>query len=312
MGGPYNFKRFKTVSSTARCPAPLFFSPKGCVLTSPFCISAHIFAREPLAFGHLRAVAEAGFHRLELWAMTPHFDVAEGPALSRLKEWLDALSLEAVSFHAPFYRDLERARAGEWLSFAHPDPAHRREAVARTETAMRALGGLGARVAVLHPGGPPPSGSEDTRENFRESVEALLPLAEKADMVLAIENIPSPLGRPEAVAQFVEGCAHPRVRACLDTGHALLTEGARTAAAFRRLAPLAAAIHLHDNDGEHDGHLIPGEGVLPWNALWESLEEAGFSGPRSFEIRRKEEKTYSETLSCLAHAPGAYAEEGKI
>ncbi len=275
-------------------------------------VSAHLFAYEPLTFDHLRAVSEAGYARVELWAMIPNLPCADPGTVSRLEGWLKELSLEPASFHAPFYASLDQARAGRWLSLADMDPERRLEAINQTLASLVAMGGLGARIAILHPSAPGAAGATDHPDGFRQSIERLIPVAEHLDMTLAIENIPGPLGKPEAVAQFVEGCAHPRVRACLDTGHALLTEGARTAAAFRRLAPLAAAVHLHDNDGKQDGHLIPGEGALPWNALWESLEESGFSGPRSFEIRRKEEKTYSETLSCLAHVPGAYAEEGKI
>ncbi|MEE9275311.1 MAG: sugar phosphate isomerase/epimerase family protein [bacterium] len=271
-------------------------------MTPSYAVSAHLFAYEPLAFEHLRAAAEAGFARVELWAMAPHFDIADEAALARLKGWLEAASLEAVSFHAPFYAHLDEARAGRWLSLADPAPAARRRALERTEAAMRAFAGLGARIAVLHPCAPGAAAEADPAGPLRESIETLLPLAEALGLRLALENIPAPFGRAEPLAAFVEEISHPRLGVCLDAGHAYLSEGEGAGAAFRRLAPLAIAAHLHDNDGERDAHLPPGEGGAPWDILWEAFESAGYAGPLAFELRRREGVSYAETLSALGES----------
>ncbi len=278
-------------------------------MTPSHSLSAHLFAQEPLAFEHLRETARAGFRQVELWAMTPHLDLGDPGSLSRLKGWLADLAVATASFHAPFYADLAEARAGRWLSLARPDPASRRDALARTEAAMRPMADLGARVAVLHPCAPGPAGGGDTREALRESLEALLPLAERLGLTLALENIPAPLGRPAPLAGLIEALGHPRLRICLDAGHAHLTEGEAAGAAFGRLAPLAAALHLHDNDGGQDAHLLPGEGAIRWPALLEALEGAGFRGPLTYEIRRREGESYPETLAALARA-AAWLSEG--
>ena len=262
-----------------------------------FSLSAHLFAYEPLSLEHLSEAAEAGFRRVELWAMTPHLDVGDARALADLKGWLRGLSLVPGSFHAPFYAGLPEARAGRFLSLAHPDPAARADALARTEAAMRAMRETGARLAVLHPGGGP----KDTRENLQASLERLLPLAEALDVTLALENIPGPLGRPGDLAAFLGRMGHPRLRACLDAGHARLTEGDGASAAFARLAPFCAATHIHDNDGRRDEHLIPGEGGLDWDAFRGALEAARYGGALTFEVKRREE-TYRETLACLARS----------
>ena len=71
---------------------------------------------------------------------------------------------------------------------------------------------------------------------------------------------------------------------------------------------MAAATHLHDNDGDSDGHLIPGEGKATFPALWDALEEAGYEGPLTFELRRRENGSYADLLSELGRAatlPGA-------
>lgn len=262
-----------------------------------FSLSAHLFAYETLDFDHLRGAAEAGFRRVELWAMAPHLDVGDAAACARLKGWLRTLSLAPASFHAPFYADLAEARAGRFLSLAHPDPAEREDALARTGAAMRAMADLGSRLAVLHPCG----GAGDTWENLEASLARLLPLAETLGLTLALENIPAPLGRPGGLAAFLGRMGHPRLRACLDAGHARMTEGEGAPAAFARLAPFCAATHIHDNDGRRDEHLIPGEGGVDWDAFTGALGAARYGGALTFEIKSREEP-YRETLGRLARS----------
>ncbi|MEK6711402.1 MAG: TIM barrel protein [Nitrospinota bacterium] len=266
-----------------------------------FSLSAHLFAYETLDFAHLREAAEAGFRRVELWAMTPHFDAGDAAALSNLKSWLKELSLAPATFHAPFYAGLAEARAGRWLSLAHPGEAARADALARTEASMRAMREAGAGVAVLHPCAPGQAGAGDTWEALQASLERLLALAERLDLTLAVENIPAPLGRPAGLAAFLGRMNHPRLRACLDAGHARLTEGEDAPAAFARLAPLCAATHIHDNDGRRDEHLIPGEGGVDWSAFRGALEAAHYGGALTFEIKRREEPRRA-TLARLAQA----------
>ncbi len=266
-----------------------------------YTLSAHLFAYEALRFEHLKEAADAGFSKIELWAMTPNFDVGDEAKLDALKNWLADLSLTASSFHAPFYADLSEARQGRWLSLADPDAGARAEALQKTTSALRAFRPLGARIAVLHPSAPGRAGDGDTYEALEASIERLLPVAEETDAVLALENIPSALGCAEPLADFVSRIDHPRLRICIDTGHALITEGENTKNAVARLAPLCAATHLHDNDGRNDTHQIPGEGAFEWPSFFAALDAQGYAGTLALELRRKDEP-YAETLATAARA----------
>ena len=266
-----------------------------------YALSAHLFAYEPLRFEHLKEAADAGFRKIELWAMTPNFDVSDIAKLKTLQDWLADLSLEAPSFHAPFYADLSEARKGRWLSLAATDKHAREAAIEKTIQALRAFRPLGARVAVIHPSAPGKAGHGDIYEALEESIARLLPVAEETDAVLALENIPSALGRAEPLAAFVERIDHPRLKICIDTGHALITEGENTRNGVERLAPLCAATHLHDNDGRNDAHLIPGEGAFEWPSFFTTLDAHRYSGTLALELRRKEEP-YARTLADAASA----------
>ena len=43
-------------------------------------------------------------------------------------------------------------------------------------------------------------------------------------------------------------------------------------------------IHLHDNHGEHDEHLLPGDGTLNWQNAMKGLKSSGYDGPLTLEI----------------------------
>ena len=264
-------------------------------------LSAHLFAYEPLRFEHLKAAAGAGFQKIELWAMTPHFDVGDKARLKTLKGWLADLCLTTSSFHAPFYANLAEARQGRWLSLSATDSDAREAAIQKTIQALHAFRPLGARVAVVHPSAPGKAGDPDSYEALEDSIARLLPVAEETDTVLALENIPSAMGRSEPLADFVSRIDHPRLKICIDTGHALITEGDKTKRAIERLAPFCVATHLHDNDGQSDAHLIPGEGAFEWPSFFTTLETHCYPGTLALELRKKEEP-YAETLSAAARA----------
>ncbi len=273
-------------------------------------LSAHLFAYEPLRFEHLKEAAEAGFQKIELWAMTPNFDVGDGARLKTLKGRLEDLSLATPSFHAPFYADLSEARKGRWLSLAAKEPDARKKALEKTTSALRAFRPLGARIVIIHPSAPGRAGDGDTYEALEESIALLLPVAEETDSVIAVENIPSALGRAEPLADFAQRIDHPRLKICIDTGHALITEGKNAPGAIERLAPFCVATHLHDNDGRSDAHLIPGEGAFVWTSFFTALDTQGYRGPLTLELRRKDEP-YAKTLAASARAIGALVSENK-
>ena len=171
--------------------------------------------------------------------MTPHFDAGDEARLKTLKSWTSDLSLSTSTFHAPFYADLGEARKGRWLSLAATDSGAREAAIQKTIQALRAFRPLGAEVAVVHPSAPGKAGDPDTYEALEASITQLLPVAEETKAVLALENIPSALGRAEPLADFVSRIDHPRLKTCIDTGHALITEGNKTTKSHRAAgAPL--------------------------------------------------------------------------
>jgi len=100
----------------------------------------------------------------------------------------------------------------------------------------------------------------------------LAPRAESLGLTIALEN--GMAGYAATTAELLSlaaECGSPAVGICYDSGHAHITEDA--AAALATLAPSVVTVHLHDNDGKEDQHLLPEEGTLDWRAVVAGLRE---------------------------------------
>lgn len=69
---------------------------------------------------------------------------------------------------------------------------------------------------------------------------------------------------------------------CLDTGHLNLLRKS-----FRTYVPILGkrikALHVHDNNGTADQHLMPYTGTLNWDHFCDTMHEIGYEGDLSFE-----------------------------
>ncbi|MBQ8600774.1 MAG: sugar phosphate isomerase/epimerase [Clostridia bacterium] len=74
---------------------------------------------------------------------------------------------------------------------------------------------------------------------------------------------------------------------CMDTGHT----NAATEAGYlsvpnmiRMFGSRIQALHLHDNNGFSDQHLIPGQGTVNWGETFKALQEIGYDGYYNYEL----------------------------
>ena len=91
--------------------------------------------------------------------------------------------------------------------------------------------------------------------------------------------------------------------ACVDTGHALLTGTAPEKFLSGMNAATLGALHLHDNDGKDDLHLLPTRGVIAWESVLTPLKKIGYRGDLTLEIMFFLERFTPEELPaalCLA------------
>jgi sugar phosphate isomerase/epimerase len=119
-----------------------------------------------------------------------------------------------------------------------------------------------------------------------EFFSRLCEVAKAHDTVICFENMPMlalSLSTPEQILRFVKEIDSPYMRVCLDTGHCAVF-GQSSADAVRLFGKeYLRALHVHDNDGKADRHMLPGEGVIDWDAFALALAEVGCECPVSLE-----------------------------
>jgi sugar phosphate isomerase/epimerase len=209
-------------------------------------------------------VAEAGFKSVVLGVQRGQLDL-------RVRE--DALEagliLERLGLQAPACHGLDTGPGG----LNDPDDEARTALVRAHAGLMANAAELGARTYVLHIGPLLPDEPRDASwERVRRCVDELAPRAEALGIALGLENgLPDYVMTNEELPAFVAEYGHPAVGICYDSGHAHVTGDAP--AVLAAFAPYVVTVHLHDNDGATDQHLIPGQGTMDWRPLVEALAQ---------------------------------------
>ena len=168
------------------------------------------------------------------------------------------------------------------------------------ERAIVMCGEAGCPVAVMHPyfrAGDP----DDTLEGNLRILERLIPLAERNDVRIALENVygetKTPGGervlldggcsRPEGILRVLNALDSDSVGACLDTGHANIFR-VDIAGAARAWGKKLIALHINGNAGK-DEHVIPYSmsgwcEEMDFHALSRALGETGYTGYYNLEL----------------------------
>ena len=129
-------------------------------------------------------------------------------------------------------------------------------------------------------------------KRFVENTQKVLEQCESSNVILALENVtPLPHGSDHLLLgdnitdfEFVfSNLDSPKVKFCLDTGHANLAEGVD--AYLNTFSHKLIAIHFHDNLGNDDSHLGVGDGNIDWSQFARNLSDKNFSGPLISECR---------------------------
>jgi sugar phosphate isomerase/epimerase len=148
----------------------------------------------------------------------------------------------------------------------------------------------GVRCGVIHPGGRPTSspGEADgaARRVHEARVRAFSSLCEHvrgSELTICLENVSS-APAVDDLLQVIGDVGSRRLGICLDTGH--LNLASRDQLSFiERAGPLLRALHLADNDGTRDQHLIPfGLGTVDWEGVCLGLARVRYRGLLNFEI----------------------------
>ena len=238
---------------------------------------------QPLTPALLDLMQQLGLVAIEIADYHPNFDYTDGKLLDRIRGWLESRALALNSIHAHF----EQRQPGSDL--ANPDEAQRRESVALYRTGLAALARLGGDILVTHHIAIPepdeePAAYARRRGAFVSSLRELAGTATDLGVRLAIENVPSGWRADvrHLMALIEDADASPAVGVCLDTGHRHL--GGDNPTAIRSLGSHLITLHIHDNHGQRDEHIMPLDGTISWVPVVAALREIGYPGVFMYEI----------------------------
>ncbi len=115
--------------------------------------------------------------------------------------------------------------------------------------------------------------------------------------------------RYDDLIEFVDSFHDPMVRICWDFGHANLT-GLDQAAALRKVGKRLACLHVNDNYGTGDHHVIPFVGTVDWLSVIPVLAEIGYEGECSLEVGPSIQRAPRQVQNTVARA--AYEAAGAV
>jgi sugar phosphate isomerase/epimerase len=236
-------------------------------------ISTHVFLRQRLHPGLLDILARGAAEGVEIFAARQHFDYTDRAHIREIANWFAANPVKPFSMHAPLFPDLEMGRGGApSVNVVHPDKSHRIDAMDEIKRALEVAEQIPLQYLILHLGDREDMWSPRALEHSMTALEHLHAFANPLGVKLLIENLNSDVAQPAHLVEVLSTGHFHDIGVCLDVGHAHL--GAGIPAALTELKDHLRSSHLHDNKGDKDAHLWPGDGTIDWPQTMVGLKAA--------------------------------------
>jgi sugar phosphate isomerase/epimerase len=131
-------------------------------------------------------------------------------------------------------------------------------------------------TAVMHisNGDNPPPFNQLGLDRFKKIIDK----AEKENINIALEN----LRKPEYLDFIYSNIKSDKLKFCYDSGHEnCFTPNYNYLDKYKNKL---IALHLHDNDGTKDQHLLPFNGTINWKNLMDQIKNIEYKGSLALEI----------------------------
>lgn len=240
--------------------------------------------------------ADAKITRAVLDSMLPQ----EMPLVERFKLAVDvgfrSMEVRAVSEHAEAERILAAAQAAglrihsvmnqsHWRTpLSSPDPSEVGACIAGVRQALQQAELYGADAVLLVPAVVRADTTyEQAWERSQAEIRKLIPLAERHDVTIAIEDVWNKfLLTSRDFRQYIDEFNHPLVRAYFDVGN--VVHYAVPEHWIRDLGDRIVKVHLKDYS-RRDGFVNLGEGDVDWPAVRDAFAAIGYNGDATVELR---------------------------
>lgn len=149
---------------------------------------------------------------------------------------------------------------------------------------------------VMHPDFNNGKNPERALQANLDYFKGLVPALKETGVIACIENLywgkrtdpktPNSCTTPEQLIKIIDTLNElygPHFAACLDTGHATIS-GENAIEFVEKLGKRLRTLHIQDNFGVLDNHVVPGRGVIDWKAFMKTFRESGYEGTFNFEV----------------------------
>lgn len=214
---------------------------------------------------YLRRIAEAGFSHVH-WCHHWNTDfLYSEDEIEQIARWLQIYELHLNDLHAS--DGVEKY----WVSFSEYE---RLAGVALVKNRIAMAARLESDVIILHLPREPEDATERTAfwAQTRTSLDTLAPYARKHQVRIALENLPD--DNYLTIEKVLANYPSDFIGICYDSGHGNICGDGL--AFLERFKHRLLAIHLHDNDGKGDQHLLPFTGTVDWERLTQLIATSGY------------------------------------
>ena len=239
-------------------------------------------------FDFIAAAAKLGFTYIEIKTEYPLAlpTLVDENTRKQIKQLLETFNIKPL-VHASYY-DVNPSSLNSII---------REASVKAVIESIKFAYDIGAEIVTLHPGNLPSDYSpnlylEKARESLKKSLFEIIKAASEYSVIIGLENKQRAKNHqivwtPNDHLFFVEGMSSKWLKATFDVGHAF-TVGNDLIFYLKQIYLYLVNIHVHDNNGEQDEHLVPGEGKINFTEFITELKKLGYSGPIIIEVKSLE------------------------
>ena len=226
----------------------------------------------------LPMIREAGFTHVSLGGgRIEHSGFLNRARRKTIKTMTGGSGLGICSIHAPFHNKAD---------ISSPRAVVTAGALSLFKGCIDAALFLEAGMVIFHPTGFPKIDRAAVRKEILvESVTALLDYIGDAGLRLAVENLDYEVSN-EILGHSLETVTDPRYGFCYDSSHDNLLSGSM--AILERHGDRLISVHISDNRGKEDDHMLPYEGTFDWDGFCRVFSTLTLDGIFLLEVEMRE------------------------
>lgn len=154
------------------------------------------------------------------------------------------------------------------------------------------------------------SGKEKDRDYYMGRLRELAAEAERRGVVISLETHPPFCQNADQMLATVDAVAHSHLKINLDTANIFYyNHGLDSADELEKIVDHVASLHLKDSDGSYESFDFPvlGRGVVRFERIFATLDDAGFDGPLTLELEgpvvggKDRDERHAAVVACMEY-----------